>query len=62
VEIRDIHPLAADFFDDETIGGLDVLKVDRAKSRFQRTDDIGQFLRVGFVQLDVKSVDIGEFL
>ena len=42
VKDRDVHPLAAQSFDDETIRGLDVFQVDRAEGRLQRADDIGQ--------------------
>ncbi|MPL75487.1 hypothetical protein SDC9_21311 [bioreactor metagenome] len=62
VEHRDVHPLAADLLDDETVGGLDVLEVDRAEGGFHRADDFGQLFRVGLIQLDVEGVDIGEFL
>ena len=58
----DLHPLTAQLFNDETIWRLDVLKVDRAKGRLQRTDDIGQLIGVGFVQLDVKAIDVGKLL
>ena len=62
MENGDIHALAADFLDDKTIGGFDVFKVDRTKRRFQRADDVGQFLGVALVQLDIKTVDVCEFL
>ena len=62
MEHRDLHPLTAQLFNDETIWRLDVLKVDRAKGRLQRADDIGQLIGVRFVQLDVKAIDVGEFL
>ena len=62
VEDRDLHPLAAQLFDDEAVGGLDVFQVHRAKGRLQRADDFGQLYRVGFVHFDVETVDIGEFL
>ena len=62
VKDGDIHPLAAQLFDDETVGRLDVFEVDRAECGFQRADDIGEFFGVGFIQLDIETVDIGEFL
>ena len=62
VKDRNLHPLAADLFNDETIGRFDVFKVDRAKGRFKRADDIGKLIGVGFVHLDVKAINIGEFL
>ena len=62
VEYWNIHSLTADFLDDEAIRRFDVFKVDRAEGRLERTDDIGQLLRVWLIQLDVEAVDIGEFL
>ena len=62
VEHRDVHAFAADPFDDETVGGLDVFEIDRAKGRFHRADEIGQLFGVGFVQFDIETVDVGEFL
>jgi hypothetical protein len=62
VEHGDVHPLAAEFLDDEAVGRLDVLEVDRAEGRLQRADDVGQLLGVGFVHLDVEAVDVGELL
>ena len=62
MEHRDLHPLTAQLFNDETIWRFDVLKVDRAKGRLQRADDLGQLIGVRFVQLDVKAIDVGEFL
>jgi hypothetical protein len=62
VEDGDVHALAAQLFDDEAVGGLDVFQVDGAEGGFQRADDLGQLHGVGFVQLDVETVDIGEFL
>jgi hypothetical protein len=62
VEDGDLHPLAAEPLDDEAVGRLDVLEVDRAEGRLQRADDLGQLLGVGFVQLDVEAVDVGELL
>src|SRR5690606_35083723 len=62
VEDGDIHALAAKLFNDETVWRLDVFKVDRAEGWLQRADDFGQFDRVIFIHLDVKTVDIGEFL
>ncbi len=59
---RYVHPRAAQLFDDETVRRLDVLEVDRAKGRLQRADDIGELVRIGLVQLDIETVDIGEFL
>ena len=62
MENRNPHALAAEFFNDETLGRLDVLEVDRPESGLQRCDDIGQFFRVALIHLDIETVDIGEFL
>src|SRR5690606_22411658 len=62
VEHRDVHRFAAQPFDHETIGRLDVLEVDGAKGGFQRAHDLGQLDRVGFVDLDVETIDVGKFL
>jgi hypothetical protein len=62
VEYGDVHARTANPFNDETIGCLDVFEVDRAKGRLQRADDLGELFGVGFVHLDVETVDMGEFL
>ena len=62
VEHRNVHAFAADLFDDEAIRRFDVFEVDRTKGRFERTDNLGQFVRVGFVQFDVETVDVRELL
>ena len=62
VKYRDVHPLAAQFLNDEAFRGFNVFQIDRAKSWFERANDIGELFGVGLVQLDVKTVDIGEFL
>ena len=62
VEDGDVHPLAAEPLDDEAVGGLDVLEVDRAEGRLERADDGGELLGVALVHLDVEAVDVGELL
>ena len=62
MENGDVHALAADLLDYETVGRLDVFEVDRAKAWLHRADDLGQFLGVGLIKLDVETVDIGELL
>jgi len=62
MENGDLHALAQFCFDFETFRGLDVFEVDTAEGRFQRSDDLNQFLRVFFVDLDIDGVDVGEFL
>ncbi len=62
VEHRNVHAFAADLFNDKAIGRFDVFEVDRTKGRFERTNDLGQFIRIGFVQFDVETVDVRELL
>jgi hypothetical protein len=62
VEDGDVHPFPAQLFDDEAVGGLDILKVHRAEGGFEGADDFRQLDRVGFVHLDVEAVNVGEFL
>ena len=49
VKDGDVHPLAADLFNDETIGRFDVFKIDGAKAWLHRADDLGQLFWVRFV-------------
>ena len=62
VEDRDTHPLLADALDLKAFRRLDVLEVHRPEGRLQCTDDIGQLLRIGLVDLDIEPVDLGELL
>ena len=62
VKDRYVHPFAAQFFDDEAVGCLDVLKVDRSERWLQRGDDINKLFGVGLVHFQIETVDIGEFL
>ncbi len=62
MEDRNFHTASAQVLDDEAVGGLDILQVDRTEGRLERADDVGQFHRVGFVHFDIETVDIGEFL
>ena len=62
VEDRDLHALPAQLFDDEALGGLDVLEIDAAERGFERDDHVDQLVRVAFVDLDIETVDAGEFL
>ena len=62
VENRDVHPFAADLFDDEAVRGLDILKVDGPERRLHRADDFRELFRVRLVQFNVEAIDIGEFL
>ena len=62
VEHRNVHALAQLALHIETVGRLDVFQVDAAKRRLQRSDDLDQFFRVFFVDLDVEHVDARELL
>ena len=56
-----VHPLAANFFDDKTIWRFNIFQIDRTECRLQRADDISQFFGVCFIQFDIKAIDIGKF-
>jgi hypothetical protein len=62
VEHRDLHALAQLALHVEAVGRLDVFEVDGAEGRLQRGNDVDQFGRVFFVDLDVEHVDAGELL
>ena len=62
VENRDIHALAADTLNHETIRGLDVFQIDCPKRWLQRAHDICQLFRVCFIHLNVKAINGREFL
>src|SRR5581483_11120184 len=62
VEHRDLHALAQLSLDDEALGRLDVLEIDGAEGRLERSDDVDQLFRVALLDLDVEAVDAGELL
>ena len=62
VEDRDVAQLLELLLDDETLGRLDILEIDRTEGGLQRADNLGQPLRIGLVHLDVETVDPREFL
>ncbi|MNS55454.1 hypothetical protein D3C72_882900 [compost metagenome] len=62
MEDGNLHAVAQLALDVEALGRLDVFQVHAAEGRFQRSDDVDQFVRVRFVDLDVEDVDAGEFL
>ena len=62
VKDRDVHLFAQALFDDETVGGLDVLKVDATERRPKQLDSIDELVRVFGVQLKVNAIHIGERL
>jgi hypothetical protein len=62
VEDRDAHALAAELLDDEAVGRLDVLEVDRAEGGLQRADDLGQLLGSGSFSSMSKQSMLANFL
>ena len=62
MEHRDLAALPQLALDDETLRRLDVFQIDAAEGRLQRGDDVDQFVRVEFVDFDVKDVDAGKLL
>ena len=58
VEHRNIHLLFQGLFDDETLGRLDVLKVDATKGRTHQLHRLDEFIRVFSVEFDVDRVHI----
>ena len=60
VKDRNLHAFAQLALDIKTIGRFDVFQVDAAKSRLQRGNDLDQFVRVFFIDFDVKHIDAGE--
>ena len=62
VEYRNIHPLAQFLFNIETFWRFNVFEVDAAEGRFKRGDDFNKFVRVEFINFNVKYINPGEFL
>ena len=62
VEDRDAHALGELALDVEALGRLDVFEVDAAQRRFERRDDVDQFVGIALGQLDVEHIDAREFL
>ncbi len=56
----DLQLLLQFFFYVKTFRRLDVFQVDAPECGFQGFDDLYEFFRVGFVDLDIEYVDIGE--
>ena len=61
VEYRDFATFAQFAFDIEALRRFDVFEVDTTESRFQRSDDVYQFLRVFFIDFDIEYINTGEF-
>lgn len=62
VEYRNIHPLAQFLFNIETFWRFNVFEVDAAEGRFERSDDFNKFVRVEFINFNVKYINPSEFL
>ena len=62
VEYRNIHPLAQFLFNIETFWRFNVFEVDSAEGRFERSDNFNKFVRVEFINFNVKYINPGEFL
>ena len=62
VEHGNVHPLAQGTFDQKAVGRFDILQVDPAESRLERSDDVDELVGIGFIDLDVEHVDVGKAL
>ena len=62
VKDRDLHALAEFALDVETIGGLDVLKINATKSRLKGGHRIDDLVEVSLGQLDVKDINARKLL
>src|SRR5690606_23663112 len=62
MEDRYHHARAQLLLNVEALGRLDVFQVDAAQRGLERGDDVDEFVRVVFGELDVEHVDAGEFL
>ena len=62
VEDGNVAAALAFLLDEEAVRRPDVLEVDAAEGRRERTDDVGEACRVALVDLDVECVDVGEAL
>ena len=60
VKHRDIAQLFQALFDDEALGGLDILKIDAAEGRGHQMDGLDDLVRILGCELDVDGVDVGE--
>ena len=62
VKYRDLQQLAQPLFDDEALGCLDVLEVDAAKGRMQKSHAVDELLDIAGVDLEIDRVDVCETL
>ena len=62
VKYRDLQQLAQPLFDDEALGCLDVLEVDAAKGRMQKSHAVDELVDIAGVDLEIDRVDVCETL
>ena len=62
MEHRDVHLFLEPAFDLETLGRLDIFKVDAAKGRLQAGNGIDEGVGILAGDFDIKAVDAGELL
>src|SRR5690606_35183808 len=60
VKNRDVHAGAGLALNLKALGRLDVFQVDPAESGLKRGDDVHQFVRIGFIDFNVKDINAGE--
>ena len=56
VEHGNIHPLTTNSFNNKTIWGLDVFKVNGSKCRLKLANQISECLWIGLINFDIKTV------
>ncbi len=59
---RDIHAFPEFSLHQKALGSLDILKIDAAKGRFKRGNGIHQLVHIGFINFNIKHVNIGKLL
>ena len=62
MENRDVHSFAKFSFNIEAFGCTDVFQIDTAECRFEGSNDVAKFVRIQFVDFEVKNVDACKFL
>ena len=62
VENRNVHQLTQALFDDEALGGLDVLEIDAAEAGAEIAHRIDELVGIFGVDFQIDGVDVGEAL
>ena len=57
VEDGNIKTLAQGLFNHEAIGRFDIFQINRAKGRRDGRDNLDQFVRIVFIDLDIEDID-----